>query len=271
MVGLALALGCSPATPKSAPESKSAPAPEGPAVDEPGGTPSETEGTETEAGSTETDSSETDADSSEADTDSTDTGSTETGSTETDSAGPPPARQPDPPPTPDEDDDDWWSVGEIYVRSEPYSMDVDGDGTKDRITIACEDPETVRVGEAKAERELGLSDMVGCAFGVVDLDPSPEGIENFVLYIGYDHEEVGPPIHVLYRYADGRLTEVWADDGDIEFRADGSWRLSSSVCFDDEGWRTATQTNRWDGDRVTTKTKREKTPLEPGEACPEDP
>jgi hypothetical protein len=150
---------------------------------------------------------------------------------------------------------------ELPYDDSPIEADVDGDGEPERIAWDCADPATLQVGAAKLTRALGQSEIVGCTLAVVALAPGSR--ERFVYYRSDEHEEVGPPTHILYRYRDATLVELWSGTGDLTLYDDGSWATVESSCFETR-WETEFTRNRWDGSGVVETVETESEPNEGG-------
>lgn len=157
------------------------------------------------------------------------------------------------------------SAGVEWEES-PLSVDLDGDGREESISWTCGGTLVLAVGRARSREAYQVSEEIGCSAAVVRLRPG-EATRQLVLTID-EHEEVGPDLHFLYAYREGKLESLWSATAGVDFLMDGSWVTQTSRCDEARGYiATRIGRHRWDGEEVTSEESEERTPIEPGDCA----
>jgi hypothetical protein len=155
---------------------------------------------------------------------------------------------------------------EVDWQESPLEADLDGDGVPEAIQWSCgQGPQTLRiaVGRAKTRVKYRVSELIGCIAAVVTLRPD-EATRQLIFTID-EHEEVGPDLHFIYAYRKAKLALVWSGTANVDFLVDGTWVAETSDCDDVAGYLTTTTSrHRWNGAKVTSVVKKDRTPVEPG-------
>lgn len=152
---------------------------------------------------------------------------------------------------------------ELDWQESPLRADLDGDGVPEEIQWSCDQSLRIAVGRAKTRVKYRVSELIGCAAAVVALRPD-DAARQLVFTID-EHDEVGPDLQFIFTYRGSRLERLWSGAADIDIRVDGTWVTETSDCDDAAGYSTTTTVrHRWDGARVASVVRKERTPVEPG-------
>lgn len=154
---------------------------------------------------------------------------------------------------------------EVDWQESPLTADLDGDGVPEAIAWSCgQGPQTLRiaVGRAKTRVRYRVSELIGCIAAVVTLRPD-EATRQLIFTID-EHEEVGPDLHFIYAYRGSKLALIWSGAANVDFLVDGTWVAETSDCDDASGYLTTTTRHRWNGAKVTSVVRQERTPVAPG-------
>jgi len=155
---------------------------------------------------------------------------------------------------------------EVEWVDSPLQADLDGDGKPESISWTCGGTLGIRVGRARVSEAYHLVEERDCSAGLVVLQPS-EATRQLVFTID-EHEEVGPDLHFLYAYREGKLEQLWTDKVTLDFLVDGSWVTETSECYEGAGYlETIAGLHRWDGATVTSEQSKSRTPVEPGDCA----
>ncbi len=152
---------------------------------------------------------------------------------------------------------------ELDWQESPLRADLDGDGVPEEIQWSCDQSLRIAVGRAKTRVKYRVSELIGCAAAVVALRPD-DAARQLVFTID-EHDEVGPDLQFIFTYRGSRLERLWSGAAAIDIRVDGTWVTETSDCDDAAGYSTTTTVrHRWDGARVASVVRKERTPVEPG-------
>lgn len=152
-----------------------------------------------------------------------------------------------------------------WVES-PLEADLDGDGVAESIAWTCGGTLTLEVGRARLQEAYSLVEEQGCGAAVVALRPG--GAARQLMIVIDEHDEVGPDLHLMVAYREGRLETVWSDRASVDVLVDGSWVTETHACYEGAGYlATYTGRHRWDGEAVTSEEDESRTPVEPGDCA----
>ncbi len=115
------------------------------------------------------------------------------------------------------------------------TLDVDGDGTNDRVEWTCGESFELRVGERRVTGERRVSELMGCTVAFFsrprptnDTPPRPG-----VAFCLEEHEEAGPPFCFLYAIEPSSLRPIWSGSGALRFDRTGTIASETVTCRED--------------------------------------
>jgi hypothetical protein len=143
--------------------------------------------------------------------------------------------------------------------SEPFEVDVDGDGAADKVSFSCDGEMNLRVGAwSGGSPAMEGMDVMSCDAAAVAMG----GAGRQVIVRANQHEEEGPPYHVMFALVDGELTVVWDGQGELLMHQRG-WKLATTECDEEAAaFIVRTTTYTLNGRSVDSSEAEDRQPLE---------
>jgi hypothetical protein len=159
----------------------------------------------------------------------------------------------------------------VYLEwsSEPFTADLDGDGTAEPVSWTCKDAFSVRVGKRTFKARDDISELMGCLAATFDPDPTMPG--ELLVFCLDEHEEVGADSCWFLAADSSALDDVLFVDEELTFLSDHTWMTGDEDCYDvDRVYRTSEDHYRWRNGKLEHEQAQFETPLEE-ESCPSEP